>query len=478
MQSYSKIWYAIGEYHILLGGEIMQTYETLLKEKILENQQELLDVIRKGIAIPSVKGEGTKDAPYGMPIQEMLTFALNLGEQWGLKTKNVGNKAGWVEVGEGDSMVAILGHLDVVPEGEGWTYPPFGAEIHAGKLYGRGVLDDKGPTLGAMYVLKLIKDLGIPLQKRIRVIFGMDEECGASCMQHYIASGEEMPEAGFTPDAEYPLIFFEKGIIHCKIGKKNPEKGDLFVEKMEAGMAINIVPPKCTLIADKNINIKENEKISVSKQGETIKIEASGRDAHASRPSNGENAILNLVKQIKDIAFGGDFQYLIDFIYDKIDAEGNGKKLDIYVSDEETGETTLNLGMLQYDAEQMTLDLDIRYPKNGNAETIMAKVKQAAETYGMEVLETRQTDMLYVPQDTALVQKLVKVYQDVTGDMQKPLAIGGGTYAKMFPNMVAFGPVFPDMTETIHQPNEHVEVERLITSIIISGLAILSLAEE
>ncbi len=454
----------------------MQTYENLLKEAIWEHQNELLDVIKKGIAIPSVKAEGTPETPYGLPMQEMLTFALDLGKQWGLKTKNIGNRAGWVEIGEGESMVAILGHLDVVPEGEGWTYPPFGAEIHDGKLYGRGVLDDKGPTLGAMYVLKLIKDLHIPLKKRMRVIFGMDEECGASCMQHYIASGEEIPEGGFTPDAEYPLIFFEKGLMHMHIGKANPSKGNILVESMKAGIAKNVVPPKCTLtlVADAPMQIQGNEKVSVSiKENQTV-IEASGRDAHASRPENGENAVCNLVNEIKDIPFGGDFQHLIDFISHHIDT--SGKKLGIDLYDEETGATTVNLGMLQYDAQMMTLDLDIRYPKNGNPETITQKVKQAVEAYGMEILQMGQTDMLYVPQDSVLVQKLMKVYQDMTGDMQKPLAIGGGTYAKMFPNMVAFGPVFPGQEETIHQPNEYAEVDKLVQSIIISGLAILSLA--
>lgn len=452
----------------------MQTYAELLKQTITEHQNELLDIIQKGIAIPSVKAEGTADAPYGLPIQQMLTFALDLGKQWGLKTKNVGNRAGWVEIGEGESMVAILGHLDVVPEGEGWTYPPFGGEIHDGKLYGRGVMDDKGPTLGAMYVLKVIKDLGIPLQKRIRVIFGMDEECGATCMQHYIASGEEIPVCGFTPDAEYPLIFFEKGIMHMHIGKANPSKGNIVVERMQAGIAKNVVPPKCTLTLGTDAPIQENEKISVSiKNNQTI-IEASGRDAHASRPENGENAVCNLVEHIKEIPFGGDFQNLIDFIAKYIDT--NGKKLGIDLVDAETGETTVNLGMLQYDAQCMTLDLDIRYPKNGNPETITQKVKQAVEPYGMEILEMGQTDMLYVPQDSVLVQTLLQVYQDITGDMQKPLAIGGGTYAKMFPNMVAFGPVFPEQEETIHQPNEYAEVEKLVQSIIISALAILALA--
>ena len=153
-----------------------------IENSIYENQDKIIEVIRKGIQIPSVKGEPQENAPYGENVKRMLEFALELGESWGLKTKNVDGRAGWVEIGEGDSMVAILGHLDVVPEGNGWEYEPYGAEVHDEILFGRGVADDKGPTLGAMYALKLIKDAGIPLKKRIRVIFGMDEENGSSCI--------------------------------------------------------------------------------------------------------------------------------------------------------------------------------------------------------------------------------------------------------------------------------------------------------
>ncbi len=431
-----------------------------IENSIYENQDKIIEVIRKGIQIPSVKGEPQENAPYGENVKRMLEFALELGESWGLKTKNVDGRAGWVEIGEGDSMVAILGHLDVVPEGNGWEYEPYGAEVHDEILFGRGVADDKGPTLGAMYALKLIKDAGIPLKKRIRVIFGMDEENGSSCIKHYIACGEEIPEAGFTPDAEYPLIFFEKGIVNVKVGKTDGIEKDDTVQSIKAGLAGNIVPPKCTL---------------VKKDGECVEI--LGREAHASTPWLGESAVLNMVPVLKEMNPQGDVAKLLQFLSEKMEKEANGKNLGIYYQDDETGVTTVNLGMLTYSEEQLELDLDIRYPKTGDADTILKKVKEAVESCGLEILATKKTDMLYVPKESNVVQKLMNVYKEVTGDESEALAIGGGTYAKMFPNMVAFGPIFPGMTARIHQANEQIEIEKLMKSIVISAKGILALAE-
>lgn len=432
-----------------------------IEQSIYDHRDEIIQIIQRGIQIPSVKGEPKEDAPYGENVKKMLEFALELGESWGMRTKNVNGRAGWIEIGEGESMVAILGHLDVVPEGEGWDYAPYAAEIHNGVLYGRGAADDKAPTLGAMYALKLIKDLEVPLEKRIRVIFGMDEENGSNCIKHYIECGEEIPEASFTPDAEYPLIFFEKGIVNIKAGKKEVKEKDEHIIKIEAGLAGNIVPPKCTIEkADGQI------------------VEILGKEAHASTPWLGESAVLNMVPVLKGMNLTGDVEKLLRFLSEKMEREANGKKLGIFYQDEETGVTTVNLGMLTYTEEKIEFDLDIRYPKNGNADEICDKVKEAVESYGLDILEIKRTDMLYVPQDSIIVKKLMKVYNDTTEDEQKPLAIGGGTYAKMFPNMVAFGPVFPGTTANIHQANEQMEIEQILKSIVISAKGILSLAEK
>lgn len=438
-----------------------------LSEKIQEMEAEILEAVQESVAINSVKGEAKEDAPYGEGPKAALEHALALGEKLGFRTKNVGNRVGWIEYGEGEEMVAVLGHLDVVP---------LGGEIHDGVLYGRGVADDKGPTIGAFYALKAIRELGLPLERRIRVIFGTDEENGSSCVKYYKEQGEEIPASGFTPDAEYPCIFCEKGMSRFRLGKKMVNGGNSKVLFFQGGTAANVVTPKCTLLVEGTLEVSETPGITVTEEAGRTKILAEGRSAHGSTPQLGENAAVKLLEAVSDMNFGGDFQQMEDFILEMLGRETNGKTLGIYYKDDQTGETTVNLGVVQYSPEGMELSLDIRYPKNGSAKEVEEQVRKAAQKYQLEVLECETTPMLYMPIESELIQKLMHVYHEITGREEQPLAIGGGTYAKAFPNMVAFGPAFPGDPETVHQPNECISVKTLMESLKLTGAAMWELA--
>ena len=406
-----------------------------LNEKIMDMQDEIIKAVQGCVQIDSVKAAPEEGAPYGKGCRAALDYALKLGESLGFKTGNVGNRVGYVEFGEGDEMVGVLGHLDVVPVGEGWTYPPFGAEIHDGKLYGRGVQDDKGPTIGAIYGLKAIRDLGLPINRRIRVLFGTDEENGSSCVRYYIENGGELPTLGFTPDGDYPLIFCEKGAHNM-------------------------------------------EGVRVHKEGNDTIVEADGFGAHGSTPEKGINAAERLFEAVKDVDFGGDFQHMINFVRNELNGETNGKTLGIYYQDDETGETTVNLGVVNYDGEEMSLTLDIRYPKNAVVADVSANVEAALKKEDMGVLRCIITPILYISKETPLIKKLCKVYAEETGEYLEPLAIGGGTYAKAFKNMVAFGPEFPGQGSAIHQPNEFVEIDKMMKSCQIVAAAMYELAQK
>ena len=185
---------------------------------------------------------------------------------------------------------------------------------------------------------------------------------------------------------------------------------------------------------------------------------------------------MRLFHAVEKNNFGGDFQHMMDFILNKLDTETDGKKLGIYYQDDETGETTVNLGVLNYDGENMSFTLDIRHPKNAVLEHVREQVYKNAEACGLEVALCEQRPVLYVPKDSELVQKLMKVYKEETGRNDEPMAIGGGTYAKAFKNMVAFGPVFPGTPEVIHQPNEYAEISELMKSFQIAAAAMYELA--
>lgn len=453
------------------------SYERL-NEKILEMKDEIISSVQDAVKINSIKSEPETDAPYGRGAKQALDFTLALGERLGFKTGNCGNRVGWVEYGEGDEMVGILGHLDVVPLGEGWKYPAFGAEIHDNKLYGRGVLDDKGPVIGAIYALKAIRDLGIAIDRRIRVMFGTDEECGSSCVKYYIENGEEMPTVGFTPDAEYPLIFCEKGTTNVTLGGKIKNRGNIEVVCLEGGVASNVVTPKCRLVVRGNIKVNKEDGITVTNENGLTTVEAIGLGAHGSTPQLGKNAAVMLFNAVKDNDFGGDFQNMMNFVLKYLNNETNGKTLGIYYGDEETGETTVNLGVLKYDGDKMSFTLDIRYPKNAVPEDVKKQIYDKALSCKIEIETLAQVPILYVPKDSELVQKLMSVYEAQTGDKAQPLAIGGGTYAKAFPNMVAFGPMFPGDPEVIHQPNEYADIDKLIKSFQITASAMLELAQK
>lgn len=450
-----------------------------LNQKILEMQDEIIASIQESIRIESVLSEAEPDAPFGKGCKDALMHMLELGESMGFKTGHADYHMGWIDFGEGEEMLGVLGHADVVPAGEGWTYPAFGAEIHDGVLWGRGCVDDKGPTIGALYAMKAIRDLGLPIDRRIRVLVGTNEESGHGCAKYYKKMGCEMPTIGFTPDAEFPAIFYEKGISRFTAGLEVKDKGNIEVESFTGGTVVNVVTPYCKLVVNGPLKVNPvSDRVTVTEEnGKTI-VEAKGIGAHGSTPHKGINAAILVLESVKENDFGGDFQKMVDFILEKIGYDTVGEKVGVHYTCEETGETSFNLGVVKYDGKNMEFQFEIRYPKTGTKEAIDEKVFAALKEYGLEVLATRYEYPVYVPKNSELITKLMKVYQEETGDMGEALAIGGGTYAKEFPNMVAFGPIFPGDPDVIHQPNENVTVEGLMKSIQITAGAMWELAKK
>ncbi|MGB5823482.1 MAG: dipeptidase PepV [Proteocatella sp.] len=444
-----------------------------LNQRIDKMENEIISGIRENLAICSVKGEATPSAPFGEGPKEALINALSQAEKLGLKTKNIDNKVGYAEIGDGEEMVAILGHLDIVPLGEGWEHDPLAGEIHNGVMHGRGVSDDKGPTIGAIYALKAIKDLELNHNKRIRVIFGTDEESGSQCVAHYINSGEEMPVAGFTPDADFPIINAEKGTVALTLKKTLKNNVNYDLVKLTGGTAKNVVMPSVNIEIETALNLN----IAGKAQTGNIVCEVFGKSAHASTPEKGENALLKLFNDLKDASLEGDLKDFMDFINKEINLETNGETLGINCSDEESGELTLNLGLVSYENQTISVTVDIRYPVTKSPDPIEKIIIEKASKFGVEVCDVKKGKPLFVPKESELISKLSRVYEAQTGNKAQLIGIGGGTYAKAFPNMVAFGPAFPGEDHVIHQPNERISVESLIKGIKISAAAILELAE-
>ncbi len=379
-------------------------------------------------------------------------------------------------------MICVLSHLDVVPEGTGWTHAPYGGEIVDGKMYGRGTIDNKGPAISAIYALNALKETGVKLNRRVRVLFGLNEEKGSACVKHYVENGGEIPVMAFTPDAEFPIINGEKGQLGGTFTRKI-EKSERYISFFQSGTVSNVVPEfaKATIILPEAeieaVLSKKFEKVSVKKVDDTLLFEATGISAHASMPEIGDNAIFRLFNALKEINLDGQSVEFVNFITNNFCPDVNGKALGIYCNDEISGDLTLNIGIMDLVNGELSLNLDIRFPVTIDGVGLTEKLENAMKLGGFSFDRIKHSNGIYMPPENRLIQTLSKVYEQCTGEKAELLCIGGGTYAKAMPNCVAFGPSFLDDEAVMHKPDEYVDIEHLlkVTNIYANAMYELSI---
>lgn len=430
------------------------------------------------LKIPSVLTEFNENSeyPFGEGIHQALQFMLDLGKRDNFTVKNVDNYAGHIEVGEGEEILGILCHLDVVPAGDGWKHPPFSATIEDGKIYARGALDDKGPTIAAYYGLKMLVDMNIRFNKRVRIILGTDEESGWRGLRHYLTK-EPMPNIGFAPDANFPLIYGEKGILDGVFSGSCNENG---LYSLSFGERTNVVPDKAEAIIDakyeeayKDFLNKNNYQGDVENiSNDKIKITAIGKSAHAMEPHVGLNAGFILLTFLNE-QIDNDF---VKFSCKYLTFDSYMKKTDLNYKNDIMGDLTCNVGIGKYENGKFTLRLNFRYPIHTDIEKMTKVLKEKAREFNFDYEVNRDSKPHYVDPNSELVKILHKAYIKYTNDDKTPLlTIGGGTYARSFNNAVAFGPEFPNKEALIHQPNEYAELEDLFKACAIYAEAIYNL---
>lgn len=466
----------------------LNTYVDNYKEDIICKTQEL-------IKIKSVEEEPKKGMPFGEGPYRALEYVLELSETLGLKTLNVDGYAGHTEYGQGNETVGVLVHLDVVPEGEGWTYPPYGGEIHDGKIYGRGIVDDKGPAIAAIYALKALKDSGVSLSKKIRIIFGTNEETGWGGIKYYIDK-IGVPDMAFTPDAEYPVIHGEKGILIFDIVKKleNESNGDIIIEDIIGGNAPNMVPDaakakiKVSEYGKKEVVEKFNTfvektghqmELTEDEIGQSVTILSKGVSAHGSMPQLGKNAIsilLSFLGQLNKI--NGDWANFIKDYNEKIGMEYYGQSIGCGFEDDISGKLVFNVGKINAAKDSVKISVNIRYPIEIDSKDVYDGIKKSLEDSNIKLVEKSHQSPIYIPKDDILVQKLMKVYREITGDEESDaITIGGGTYARAMDNAVAFGPAFPGNEDVAHQKDEYMSIDDLIKNAQIYTKALYELSK-
>ena len=454
------------------------------KKEVLNHKEDLLKDLFELLSVRSILGTDiTEETPFGSGPREALDLILSFGKRDGYKTKLVENKAGHIEVGQGEELFGILGHVDVVPVVEAdWTSHPFKPEIRDGKIFARGSLDDKGPTMAAYYAVKLLDKLGVKWNKRVRVIVGSDEETGFRCVEAYFKH-EEQPASGFTPDAMFPLVYAEKARAtfdhKLKFVSEDGEYNYKLV-KFNGGQVLNMViaSAKAELegevadIKEKFEKFLKQEKLEGEVEVEnTIKLTLKGKAAHGSTPQYGINGATKLAEFLSTLGLDNNGKNFVNYIVEKLANDPFGEKLGINYADDEMGEATYNYGILEYDLERKigVVSTDCRHPKKFDLVKRLNGIN--VDNIDIEVTSTKEAH--YVPKDDELVTTLMDVYRKHTGDTKNDaFVLGGGTYARCLKKGVAFGLLFPGKEDTMHQANEYLEVEDLLlaTAIYAEGI--------
>lgn len=446
--------------------------------EMVEDTQELLKIE----SLRDVNHKSEK-APFGPKIREALDVMLSKAQQDGFQVEDVDGYAGVISYGEGEESVSMLGHLDIVPIGEGWTKDPFGSDIVDGYLYGRGSKDDKGPTIAAYHALKVIKELNIPLKRKIMLILGTDEESGMSCMKYFKENYHTMPTMGFVPDADFPAIYGEKGLMTWKLQGHYPT----IIQSMQAGERSNVVIGKASVTVEGKqqaklfeIYKKQNnlEGTSSEKDGlSTYTLE--GKYFHGSMPHRGINAAVHLLKFV-----GGAYDDKLSIHLGNLLSDPFGQSLNTYFKGSHMGELSMNVGIVNIKNDDVDIHLDVRYPHDSNAVELYENAQETVTSLNnkLSLVLCSNAKPHFVDPNSELVSTLMESYKKYSGDELTPaLTMGGGTYARMLDNHVAFGPVFPNRVEPKHvggphEKDEAIEIESLVLATAIYVDALVKLA--
>ena len=454
-----------------------------LNDYIEENREELLGILRRLCAVPSVAGEKTgENAPYGEGCRRVLDEALSIAEEYGFETHDDAGYAMHAQTGQGAELIGVMAHLDVVPAGDGWKSDPFCLDIRDGRAYARGAVDNKGPAAATLFAMHALDACGVKLSRRVRLIMGCNEENGMDDLSHYFANNE-MPLWGFTPDAQFPVINCEKHIFHARFKKKIDAMGK--IAKIAAGERFNVVPEKAQANLSSPLDAREEAAVRdyAAKNGVRVdvtedSITVYGVAAHASHPETGVNAAAHLVRLIDAARLAcGDDASAIAYLAKHVGLECDGASLGMACRDEESGALTCNFGILTYENGELCAGFDMRCPVTQKPDDLRARMDRAAKDGGFSMEVAHFDDGILVDKDAELIRVLLDVYETETGRPGELLAIGGGTYARQMPNRaVAFGPCFPEQEDMCHQRDEYIAVDDLVTVCKIVAQALCRLA--
>lgn len=436
-----------------------------------KHHEEAVEALKKLIQVPSVLDESDSGEghPFGKNVVKALDQVLEICDSIGFRTfKDPEGYYAYAEVGQGDDLFAILCHMDVVPAAEqkGWNTDPFDPVIKDGIIYGRGSQDDKGPSMAALYAVKALMDDGVEFNQRIRFIFGSDEENLWRCMEKYNEK-EESATAGIAPDHSFPLTFAEKGLLQAYLVGPGTDK-----IVVNAGGALNVVPDTAPYEGEHVNAVKaalDKLGFPYEMEGETVVVQ--GKSVHAKDAPEGINAITRLAMALSEVV---DFAPL-NFLGKLVKENATGENVVGKTQDAQSGELTMNFASLTISPKETKIGVDMRLPVTVKKEELEEKIAAKVKEYDLTYQEFDWLDSLYVPQDSTLVKTLLATYREMTGDMTEPEISGGATFARTMKNCVAYGAMFEDTPDFMHQANEQWELDQMYKAMDIYAESIYRL---
>jgi succinyl-diaminopimelate desuccinylase len=414
-----------------------------LTASIEANWSEFLTLLSEVMQIASVKGEPAPHAPYGKGPREVLAYIMEKSAAYGFQTTVIDDAIGYAHWGPTDTdYIGVLGHLDVVPAGSGWSYPPFALTEKDGNFYGRGILDNKGPIISCLFAMKLLKDLGHQPQLPLRIIFGTDEESGMSDIPHYLAA-EQPPRFGFTPDCKYPVVYGERGVVNVQLDFPLPAQEQQLLAAFSGDQFRDHVP--------------DHLSVTIGSQS----FEALGKRSPSNAPELGDNAITKLAQQAApQLAATPSLQAALQWIAQSFHQQHYGEGVDLVLEDADSGKLILTPVVLQKSASGLALEVAFRYPVSVTEEQVLAGVQKALPE-GASLTILRSIPGFCRSKDAPEIQTLSTIYHQVTGNDPTPVTTTGATYARKMPNILAFGPSFPGQKGIAHNQDEYMAVADL-----------------
>ena len=419
-----------------MNAELSRDIDTFIEE----NQEALFQNIARLVAINSVEGEAKPGAPYGEGPAKALKEALSMAEELGLQAVNCEDKIGYAQIGQGEDYLATITHLDVVPTGDGWSSDPFTMREREGYIIGRGVMDDKGPSVLCLYALKYLKDRGVPLRYPVRALLGVNEETGMKDVEYYLEH-YKAPLFCFSPDANFPLCNGEKGIYHGRMLSKVPMEK---IVDIKGGFAPNAVPDKAEAWVRSDKTPENTERVTAEPAGEGVwHLTAVGVGGHASLPEDTVNAIGVLARYLLDQDLAGEQEARFLKAVSMLNEHYDGRGLGVQADDGLFKPLTIVGGVIGVENGRMFQTVDSRYPTTMSGEKI-ARIITEKIGGAAELVTVSDAAPFYVSTDKNEVKVCIDAYNAVTGESAEPYTIGGGTYARHFPNAVSFGPEHPE----------------------------------